>query len=281
MQRITRALGVLGIVLTYAATASADPAPAPAPAPALASAPAPASASALTGLAVVALACATDAAWPLAQSVYSDTSLRPVGIDDAHARALCGQPPNPGDAVDLRDLAETVAAVHGDDAPSRELLDGIARRFAVRGLIVVRSDAAHPSARVFLAATHAFDAATYAPDAADPGSTAVTWSGATQSLIRAYGPPEATPVAAAPGAASPATSAATLASSGARASAAPPLATRPAPPVGVTPSAPRPFYESVWFWGAIGAAALGGGAAYLATRDSSPSTIHLEVQVPH
>ncbi len=48
--------------------------------------------------------------------------------------------------------------------------------------------------------------------------------------------------------------------------------------------APRPsvpFYESVWFWGALGAAALAGGATYLATRDSSPSTIHLEVQVPH
>jgi hypothetical protein len=47
------------------------------------------------------------------------------------------------------------------------------------------------------------------------------------------------------------------------------------------PSPARPFYESVWFWGAVGAAALLGGAAYIATRDSSPSTIHLEVQVPH
>jgi hypothetical protein len=279
MQRIARAVTVLALVFAYASTASADPAPAPASASAPAPAPAPASAP--LGLAVVALAGATDAAWPLAQSVYSDPSLRPAGIDDAHARVLCGQPVAPTDAADVRDLAETIEAIHGDDVPSRTLLDAVARRFSVRGLVVVRTDADHPIARVFLTETHAFDAATYAPDAPDGTSSGpssvVGWTAATRSLARAYGAPALPP--AAPGAtalpsASPALSAPSAPS-------APLLATRPAPPVEKPAAAPRPFYESVWFWGAIGAAALAGGAAYLATRDSSPSTIHLEVQVPH
>ena len=42
----------------------------------------------------------------------------------------------------------------------------------------------------------------------------------------------------------------------------------------------KPFYASPWFWGAIGAAALGGTAFYFATRDNTPSQIHLQLQVP-
>ena len=38
---------------------------------------------------------------------------------------------------DLRDLAHTVAAIRGDDAPSRALLGGLVRRFGVRGMVVV------------------------------------------------------------------------------------------------------------------------------------------------
>jgi hypothetical protein len=146
-----------------------------------------------------------------------------------------------------------VAAIHGDDAPSRALLDGVARRFSLRGVIVVRPAGASPStARVFLAATGTFDAASYSPDdvpaGAPPGPP--SWSAAAGSLSRAYGQVPAAP-----------------------------LATHELPPADGSSS--RHFYESGWFWGALGLAALAGGAVFFATRDSSTPTIHLEAQVQH
>jgi hypothetical protein len=41
-----------------------------------------------------------------------------------------------------------------------------------------------------------------------------------------------------------------------------------------------PFYASGWFWGALGAAALLGGAFYFATRDTGSDPIHLQLKVP-
>ena len=43
----------------------------------------------------------------------------------------------------------------------------------------------------------------------------------------------------------------------------------------------KAFYESGWFWGAVGAAAFAGGAIFFATRDNGESTIHLQMEVPH
>ncbi len=276
MRRVTKGIVVLGVVVLRASAAHADvpiaPAPAPtsvAPTPAAPpTSPQPATPTTTptpsrTGLAVVALAGAADAAWPLARSVYDDPSLRPGSVDEAHARVLCGAQAPASAEAELRDLSDTVAAVHGDDAPSRSLLDGIARRFGVRALVVVGSDAGHATARLYLAETGAFDAAAYAPDEPPAGPTP-SWSGTTRSLDRLFGAP--------PGAPPPQGSRSTLA--------APSLATREAPK-NERPAPGKPFYESGWFWGALGAAAVLGGAAYLATRDSSPSTIHLEVQVPH
>jgi hypothetical protein len=275
MRRVRVAVVVIGLVLAGAVTASGDespvsapgavPAASSAPGPAASSAPGPAPLSARTpgaaigpaSLAVVALPGAADAAWTLARSVYADEALRPATVDEAHARVLCGEPPAEGVAAELRDLADTVAALRGDDAPSRTLLDGIGRRFALRALVVVRADEGHPTARLFLTETGAFDAATYAPDAPATGP-APSWSATIRSLDRLFGPTPPPPRAS---------------------SSAPTLATREVPRK-ETPG-PRPFYESGWFWGALGAAALLGGAAYIATRDSSPSAIHLEVQVPH
>jgi hypothetical protein len=43
-----------------------------------------------------------------------------------------------------------------------------------------------------------------------------------------------------------------------------------------------PFYKSTWFWGAVGAAALIGGAIYFASSpDTVDNKIHLQMQVPH
>jgi hypothetical protein len=202
---------------------------------------------------------AADAAWPLAQALYADASLRPAHLEDARARVLCGEPPPPGAGSDLREIAETLAAVHGEDAPSKVLLAEIARRVGVAELVVVHVDDGKPAAaRVFLADSHEFDAATYVQDAA-PGAG---WAGAAKSIAHAFG--TAAP-AAIPAAAST--------------SAAPVLATRETPKATESKTS-RPFYLSPWFWGAVGVAAATGGAVYLLSRDTGSSTIHLQVQGP-
>lgn len=240
------------------------PASAPTPTPTPASAPASTPASAQNGIAVVALSGATDAAWPLATSVYASAELRPFGVDEAHARVLCGEAPAAGAPAELRDLADTVAAVRGEDAASRALLADIARRLNVRALAVVRTEGERTSMHLFVADGAAFDAATYGPDPGTSGATG-TWSATTRSLARAFGTPASPPGA---GPATPGPSA-------------PALATHAEPAVTNEPPKPKAFYETGWFWGALGAAAFAGGAVFFATRDNGPTTIHLDMQVPH
>ena len=249
MRRVALAFGVvLGIITAGPAVRAADPVrPVP-----VASPPLPAAAAVPVGVAVLALPGATDAAWQLATAVYSTPSLRPPTLDDAHARVLCGEPAPPAAPSDVKDLAETVAAVRGDDAPSRALLVDIARRASVRSLLVVRVDAGHATARLFLPDAGAFDAAIYGPD---EGGT--RWSGATLSLSRSFGTQSPSPMAA------------------------PSLATHEEILITTGPPKPKAFYETGWFWGAIGAAAFAGGAIFFATRDNGPTSIHLTVQVPH
>ncbi|MDP9001261.1 MAG: hypothetical protein M3O46_14260 [Myxococcota bacterium] len=207
-----------------------------------------ASAATAAGIAVVAAAGSTDAAWPLARSVYAEASLRPAGMDEARARALCGEVPTHGAPADIREMAEMVAALRGDDAPTRALLGDIARRVSAGAVVVVRLEADRPSARIFLADAGVFDSATYAPDDGSPTS----WFGATRSLVRAFGVPMAH---------------------------APVLATHEA--AQTERPRHREFYESGWFWGAIGAAAVAGAAVFLATRDSNAPAIHLHIEVSH
>jgi hypothetical protein len=243
---------------------------APASTPATAR-PAPSN-NAGSGLAVVAIDATSDLAWPLAQEIYRRPAIRPVALDEARARVLAGEVPAADASQSLRDLAETRAAIRGNDAPSRQLLASIASALHVRALVVVSVEEADasvraPIARVFLADTSAFDAARYAPDDA-PGSTIPVWNGAGQSLERMYSAPAVTPLG----------------------SAGPPRATIGAPAAANTSASAtnkgggegpsKPFYVSPWFWGAIGAAALGGVAVFAATRDNSPDTIHLQMQVP-
>jgi hypothetical protein len=210
-------------------------------------------------VAVVAMAGAIDAAWPLAQSVYGTPSIRPYAVDEVHARVLCGEPVVPTSPADVHDLADTVAAVRGEDAASRAVLSDIARRLNVRAVAVVHVDGGKPVMRVFVAETQAFDAASYAPDA---GAAGVAWASTTQSLARAFGGPV---TALGPG----------------EPQSAPPLATHEEPAINNAPPKPKAFYESGWFWGALGAAAFAGGALYFATRDNSATSIHLDMQVPH
>ena len=220
------------------------------------------------GLAVIALEGAGEAAWPLAKAIYARPTLRPPSLDEARARILAGDPLPPQAPAALHDLAETRVAVHGDDAPSRQLLLSIAQGLHVRGLVVVGSErvegpvvtmgtavngapAAQPFARVFLVETGSMDAARYYPD--DEGAS---WAGAVRSLERSYGvslPPQP------PG----------------------PLTTAPPKLKAEETSASHPFYSSPWFWGALGAAAVGATAVYFATQNNGTNgTIHLSAQVP-
>jgi hypothetical protein len=244
----------------------AAPAASPPPVAIATAAPAPAS----SGLVVVALGGSMDVAWPLARAVYAQPSLRPSAVDEASARVLCGEAPAPDAPRAVRDLAETVAAIKGDDLPSRTLLAEIARRTGARAVVVVHPEAGRAVARVLLPDAGVFDAATYAPDAATP----LTWNAAAQSLARAYGG-STTPAALAGAAPAPGAAGSTATTS------APPLATHAEPQLTTEPPRKRAFYESGWFWGALGAAAFAGGAAYFATRDNGASTIHLQMQVPH
>jgi hypothetical protein len=211
------------------------------------------------GLAVLAIGDAGTIAWPLAQAVYGDPGLRP-SFGEVRARILVGEEPEASAPGDLRDLAEMRAAIHGQDAPSRQLLSAIAASLGVSGVVIVeRNGGAGPRARVFVPSSGSFDAAQYGPDPSPQPSQAssMTWTATVESLHRAFAAPLAPPV----------TSAAL----------APPP---PPPPVPHTDEHTRPFYKSPWFWGALGAAAFGAAAVYFATRDNSPDTIHLQVQVP-
>lgn len=209
-------------------------------------------ADARRGLAVLALGASTDATWPLAQTVYASATLRPASIDDERARVLAGEPAAADTAAKVRDIAALRAAIRGDDAASRVLLSSLASTLLVRGIVVVDAATSTVRARVFVAETGAFDAALYQPggDATNP------WGETVRSLERAFGPSSA-PVAA------------------------PAVATHDvAAPKSTASPGKRSIWASPWLWSAVGAAALAGGALYLATRDPGSDRIRLQVEVP-
>jgi hypothetical protein len=200
------------------------------------------------GFAVVAVDGATDVAWPLAQGVYRSAVLRPVGIDDARARVLAGEAAPPLAPPELTELAELRGGVKGDDAASREVLAALAQKLGVRAIIVVfaKRDTESANARVYDVSVRAFDAARYVPDA----SETVVWDGAIRSIERPYLPQK---------------------------------------PLGVVERVPTPkhktaeskaFYESPWFWVAVGTAALVAGGVLIATNIQTSDTIHLQVRLP-
>jgi hypothetical protein len=109
-------------------------------------------------------------------------------------------------------------------------------------------------ARLFLADSGDFDAARYAPEPGLEGPAA--WKSTVTSLEARF-------------------------SASSRGVAGPNAALAPAPvKLKQEDEKSSPFYASGWFWGALGAAALVGGAFYFATRDTGSDPIHLQLKVP-
>jgi hypothetical protein len=233
------------------------------------------------GIAVLAIGPARDEAFALARAIYG-SRLRPISLDEIRARVLAGAPPPPNASRELRELAEVRAGITGEDAAGRRLLTGLAQQVGAEALLVVKveraplpaapagppaagedaganADAGNAApattvvARLFLTDSGDFDAARYAPEPGLEGAAA--WKSTVTSLearfpsqSRVVGPSAAL----APG------------------------------PVKLKPEDEKssPFYASGWFWGALGAAALVGGAFYFATRDTGSDAIHLQLKVP-
>lgn len=235
---------------------------------------------------MLAVGDAREEAFALARAIYG-SRLRPVTLDEVRARVLAGDPPPPNGSRELRELAELRAGVTGEDAAGRRLLAGLAQQVGAEALLVVkveRAPAAAPTpsppaasppaapppagdppaagnaaaaptviARLFLTQTGEFDAARYSPE---PDSSGVAAWRSTVASLEARFPPPSRAVG-------------------------PAAASRPAPAT-LRPDEQKsaPFYASGWFWGAVGAAALLGGAFYLASQDTSSDPIHLQMRVP-
>jgi hypothetical protein len=233
-------------------------------------------------LAVLAQGNATAPAWSLARAIYGDPGLLPAGLDETRARILVGEAAGLEASRELHDLAETRAAIHGDDAPSRSLLETIAASLRVKAVVVVEQDpAGKPSARVFVPATGAFDTVLYQPDSSvsvtwGAGASITTWTSAANALHRSF----ADATTPAPAIVAVPASPVTPGSKDGPVETA--VATEPSvvAAAGEKPKGGRPFYTSPWFWGAIGAAAFAGAAFFFASRDSSDPNIALQVQVP-
>src|SRR5260370_9103816 len=160
MRRMALAIGSVVAIATFGSAALADSSP-----PAFqAGAIVQSSIAPACGLAVVACPGAIDSAWTLAGAVYADKSLGRCGSDEEQARVLCGETPPNGAPAQLRELGETVAALRGDDAPTRALLGDIALRLSVRAFIAVCGSAKAATARVLLPAVGFFYPATYVPN---------------------------------------------------------------------------------------------------------------------
>ncbi len=251
---VLTALGLV-LALTIARVAAADEAPLPALPGATTSGP--------PAVAIVAVGGTRDDAFVLARALYT-TRLRPRRLDEVRARVLAGQPVPEDATPDVKELGELRAAVVGEDAASRAVLASLAKRLGATALLVVVRDGDPSSgpvvARLFLAETGELDAARYAPVPGDNGVP--TWRPTIASLERRFPAPNVPSSAATPPL---------------------PTGTAKTQPFLGEPrkaEASKPFYTSPWLWGSIGAAALLGGIFYVASRDTSADTIHLQVQLP-
>ena len=201
------------------------------------------------GYVVLARGAAKENAWSLAQETYRSSRLRPR-LDEAHARVFAGEDA-PAGRKDLAELAEARDAVVDEGVASRRLLTSLGKEYGIEGLLVVSSSegSSPASARLFTVETGRFEPLELRSE------TDTGWTSARATLER-LAPREVTPTPVAKASANATKS-----------------GEEPKP-------GQKAFYESPWFWGAAGAAAALGGAFFLATRDSSSDSIHVQMQVP-
>lgn len=193
-----------------------------------------------------------DAAWPVALAVYGDEALRPR-LADRDARALAGEALAKDAPKETRELAELRAQVKGDDAASRLLLKEIARRTTALAVVLVfaPTDAAPAQARIYDAADDAIDATLHRAGTSG-------WGGLVATARGRYAARGATSGAGANGAL--------------------------AAPAKGTPGGARAGGEagsilrSPWFWGAIGAAVVGGAVIAFAASGSGAQTTTMRVE---
>lgn len=221
---------------------------------------------------------AARAARALARVVYADPALRPA-IDEPTAKALTEEAahvdPGPGSAgsagstgsagsAGSTDRATEIAQVRKaaaeatTESAARRLLASLGADTGAALVVVVRLEGSRPSARIIHVAT-----ASYAPvelgatlNQAEPSAKQISWPGATETLRSLLPPPPKTPVRGV-----------SL------------VVSRPAsaPPPQPDKGGGTTFWRSPWFWGALGAAAAIGGAAFAISRatEDSGSTLHV------
>jgi hypothetical protein len=239
------------------------------------------------GIAVLAIGPARDEAFALARAIYG-SRLRPTSLDEVRARVLAGASPPANASRELRELAEVRAGITGEDAAGRRLLTGLAQQVGAQALLVVRVERVTSPAPAAPAGPPA--PADDAGAAADAGVAGGNAAPATTVVARLFltdsGDFDAARYAPEPGLEGPAAWKSTVTSLEARfpsvsRAVGPSAATAPAP-LKLKPEDEKssPFYASGWFWGALGAAALIGGAFYFATRDTGSDPIHLQLKVP-
>lgn len=246
------------IVLALALASASTTASAPSGAEESPRAPSPEKRARAQGIAVVAEGDASAPAAALAHAVYR-SALRPALLRDEEAQALVGAAPPAAPSPALSELIELRRGLRGRDATARAVAAQLSDRLHVEALLVVRQlDDGPAEASLFLASSRSFDAARYAPDLdeadADGGAfRQVTWSATVGSLVRTMGPVRQQ---------TPATAGVWRSSETSKS------------------TQPTPFFKSPWLWGALGAAAVVGGAFFLATRDTSPDSVRLNMELP-
>ncbi|GAC1361265.1 MAG: hypothetical protein NVSMB47_13660 [Polyangiales bacterium] len=242
--------GVLVVATAVGVGAAGAPARADLPRSWLADATSAAVPALRRGVTVVGVGLApADATWPVASAVYADATLRPR-LEDRDARVLAGAGPEPGAPPTTTDLAALRAQLAGDDVGSRALLAEVARRTGARAIVLV----AAPGNEGGLVSARIWDAA---DDRLDATLFRAPWTTLVDTLRARY-------------AAAPPPSAS--------ASHAPDLSPRPTDERGAASEGSGTF-SSVWFWSALGGAAVLGALVYVATRDQnqpSPAPVRIE-----
>lgn len=217
------------------------------------------------GVVVVAVGdgASQQAAAALARSIYATRSLTP-SVTEAEVATLTGRAA-PADASErVVSLASLRASLRDpvDDVAARAVLFQIASITGARALLVVTHDGTSATARLARVTKDAarFDAARFSPRASDPPGAADDWTETVPSVEALLGPEPAAP----------------------KKPAAAPKPPPPPPEIPPDETDDTQFYESPWFWVALGSATAIGVTALVISQtvDTSSGSVHLTGKMP-